>query len=76
MNLEMQYYKGLPLKLINRKDYKSRNAKRYTINNTNQNVWIPNIYLLEDGTIKENAELMFLFKKAKRQIELAGYKFK
>lgn len=38
MNYETQYYRGLPLKLINRKDYKVRKAKRYTINNTNQNI--------------------------------------
>lgn len=76
MNLETQYYKGLPLKLINRKDYKQRKAKRFTINNTNQNVWIPNDYLLEDGTIKKGADLMFVFRKAKRKLELAGYKIK
>lgn len=73
MNLKTQYYKGLPLRLINRKDYKNKNAKRYIINNTNQNVWIPNKYLLEDGTIKDNADIMFIFKNAKRKLELAGY---
>lgn len=76
MNLEMQYYRGLPLKLINRKDYKHKKAKRFTINNTNQNIWIPNYYLDCDGTIKDDANIMFIFEKCKRQIELAGYKFK
>lgn len=76
MNLDMQYYRGLPLKLIDRKDYKQRKAKRFTINNTNQNVWIPNCYLLEDGTIIDNIDLMFIFRKCKRQLELAGYKIK
>lgn len=76
MNLNMQYYKGLPLRLIDRKDYKYKNAKRYTINNTNQNIWIPNQFLKNDGTIKENADLMFIFKKSKRQLELAGFKIK
>ena len=76
MNTRMQYYRGLPLKLIDRKDYKNRKAKRYSINNTNQNIWIPNIYLESDGTIKENVDIMFIFRKAKRQLELAGYKIK
>lgn len=58
MNLKTQYYKGLPLKLINRKDYANRKAKRFIINNTNQNIWIPNSYLMEDGTIKDNVDLM------------------
>ena len=76
MNTKMQYYRGLPLKLIDRKDYKNRKAKRYSINNTNQNIWIPNVYLESDGTIKENVDIMFIFRKAKRQLELAGYKIK
>lgn len=75
-NLEDQYYRGLPLRLINRQDYKFKNAKRYVINNTNQNIWIPNTYLLEDGTIKPGVDIMFIFKKAQRQLELAGYKLK
>lgn len=75
-NTELQYYKGLPLRLIARKDYKSKKAKRYAINDTNQNIWIPNKFLLEDGTIKDDANIMFVFKGAERKLELAGYKFK
>lgn len=75
MNLETQYYKGLPLRLIDRKDYKHQKAKRFVINNTNQNIWIPNCYLEKDGTIKASADIMFIFRKSKRQLELAGYKF-
>lgn len=75
-NTDMQYYKGLPLRLIARKDYKTKRAKRYTINDTNQNVWIPNKFLSEDGTIKANADIMFVFKGAERKLELAGFKFK
>lgn len=76
MNLNTQYYRGLPLRLINRKDYKYKKAKRFIINNTNQNVWIPNTYLLDDGTIKDNVDLMFIFRKSKRKLELAGYRIK
>ena len=51
MNYKTQYYKGIPLNLISRK-YKNMKAKRFIINHTNQNVWIPNKHLKEDGTIK------------------------
>lgn len=76
LNTDMQDYKGLPLRLIARKDYNNKHAKRYSINNTNQNVWIPNKYLEDDGTIKDGVDIMFIFRKAQRQLELAGYKFK
>lgn len=75
-NTDLQNYRGLPLRLIVRKDYSHRQAKRFTINDTNQNIWIPNRYLLKDGTIKSDVNIMFIFKKAQRQLELAGYKFK
>lgn len=56
-----QYYNGYKLNLINRSDYYEKKAKRYTINNTNQNIWIPNKFLHEDGTIKSYANLDFIF---------------
>ena len=71
MNFSMQYYKGIPIKLIDRK-YSHYKAKRYTLNNTNQNVWIPNKHLEEDGTIKEGEDIDYVFRKAQRQLELAG----
>ena len=52
MNYKTQYYKGIPFNLISRK-YKNMKAKRFVINHTNQNVWILNKHLKEDGTIKE-----------------------
>lgn len=74
-NYELQYYKGIPLKLIKRK-YTGYKAKRFTINKTNQNIWIPNVYLESDGTIKSKANLDFIFKtkQAKRKLELANFK--
>ena len=71
MNFETQYYKGIPIKLIDRK-YNHYNAKRYTLNGTNQNVWIPNKHLEEDGTIKESENIDYIFRKAQRQLEVAG----
>jgi hypothetical protein len=64
-------YKGIPIRLIDRK-YGSRNAKRFTINNTNQNVWIPNKHLLDDGTIKPNENIDYVFRKAQNQLNIAG----
>lgn len=70
-NTAIQYYKSIPLHLIKR-NYEGYNAKRFTINHTNQNVWIPNKHLLEDGTIKPNEDLDYIFRKAHRQLTLAG----
>lgn len=71
MNFDVQYYKGIPIQLINRK-YENRAAKRFTVNGTNQNVWIPNKHLFDDGTIKAEENIDYIFRKAKRQLELAG----
>lgn len=71
MNFETQYYKGIPLQLIDRK-YGDRKAKRFIINGTNQNVWIPNKHLAEDGTIIAGENIDYVFRVAKRQLELAG----
>lgn len=71
MNYETQYYKRIPLNLIKRK-YGNRMAKRFVINHTNQNVWIPNKHLEEDGTIKLMENIDYVFRKSIRQLELAG----
>lgn len=67
---KQQYYKGVPLRCIIR-DYGERKAKRFTINGTNQNVWIPNVYLEKDGTLKRNINIDFVFHQAKNQLEIA-----
>lgn len=66
-------YKGVHLKLIKRKDYPFSKAKRFTLNNTNQNVWIPNKHLEEDGSLRAGQNIDYIFRKAKRQLEIAGY---
>lgn len=73
MNYKLQYYKEIPLRQIQR-SYDGSKARRFTLNETNQNVWIPCRYLLEDGTIKENVNIDFVFKGCKRKFELAGIK--
>ena len=47
-------------------------AKRFVINHTNQNVWISNKHLEEDGTIKDTENIDYVFRKSIRQLELAG----
>lgn len=71
INTDIQYYKGIPIRCIDR-SYGNRKAKRFTINNTNQNVWIPNKHLCNDGTIKAGENIDYVFRKAKRQLEIAG----
>lgn len=71
LNFELQHYAGIPLRLINRR-YQGYNAKRYTINETNQNIWIPNKHLNEDGTIKHEENIDYIFRKAKNQLNIAG----
>lgn len=70
-------YKNVPLKLIvyTEEHFARLKAKRFIINGTNQNVWIPNKYLEPDGTIKPDANIDFVFYKARRQLELAGITF-
>lgn len=72
MNFNIQQYRNIPLTLINR-SYAGYKAKRYVINSTNQNVWIPNAYLLPDGTIKPGTNLDFIFNtvQGQRKLELA-----
>ena len=71
MNYRYQYYKGIPIRLINR-SYKNKNAKRYIINGTNQNVWIPNKHLEDNRTIKNGENIDYVFRKSVNQLTLAG----
>ena len=57
MNYKTQYYKGIPLNLISRK-YKNMKAKRFVINHTNQNVWIPNKHLKEAWACDSGAKAL------------------
>lgn len=69
--MEEQFYKSIPLRLIKR-NYNGYQAKRFRINNTNQNVWIPNKHLYENGKIKENENLDYVFRKALHKLKIAG----
>jgi hypothetical protein len=71
MNFNLQNYKGIPLRLIDR-NYKDYKAKRFVINDTNQNVWIPNKHLELDGSIRLGENIDYVFFSAMRKLELAG----
>lgn len=77
-NTSTQIYKNVPLQLIvyTESHFARLNAKRFTINGTNQNLWIPNRYLEEDGTIKEGVDIDFVLYGSARQLKLAGVDFK
>ena len=73
-NMNVQYYKGIPLRLICRMSYRVNKAKRFVINESNQNVWIPCKHLEDDGTIKTGENLDYIFIKAakERKLKYAG----
>ena len=71
MNYEIQYYKKIPLMLIKR-NYANAKAKRFTINGTNQNVWIPNKHLDEHGNIRCNQNIDYVLLKNHNQCKIAG----
>lgn len=72
-----QFYKGIRLNLIKRSYHRPEkaagHAKRFTLNGTNQNVWIPNKHLHPDGTLKAGEDVDYVFRKAPIQLEKAGY---
>lgn len=72
MNFAKQEYKGIVIRLIDRY-YGDSKAKRFTLGGTNQNVWIPNKHLQEDGTIIPGENLDYIFRKAQNQLKYAGY---
>jgi hypothetical protein len=67
-NTHVQYYKGVPIKLIvyTDKHFARLNAKRFILGDSKarQNIWIPNAYLEPNGTVKIGANIDFIFKKA------------
>lgn len=79
LNFNLQEYRGIPLRLINR-SYKKGNprgsAKRFVINHTNQNVWIPNRHLHPDGSLIEGENIDYVFRRAHRQLQLAGVDYR
>lgn len=61
-NTNTQYYKGVPLRLINNKKYRARYSKKFAINGTGYSVCIPSAFLDKTGTIKSDADLDWMFR--------------
>lgn len=70
-NFNIQYYKGIPLQQIDR-GYGNAKARRFTVNNTSQNIWIPNVYLKLNGTLKDNIDIDWILVKERKAILKAG----
>lgn len=71
-NTQTQYYKGIPITLIvyTEEHFARLKAKRFLLGNSNQNIWIPNCYLEPNGSVKENVNIDFVFKRAYYQNKL------
>lgn len=72
INFGDQFYRGIRVNCIARTDYHVKKAKRFRLNDTNQNVWIPNKHLEKDGTIKSGENIDYVFLKGWRQCAKAG----
>lgn len=57
LNISIQELYGIKVRLIPRKDYWKKGAKRYLLVGTKQNIWIPNFCLKDDGTIIANGNV-------------------
>lgn len=70
-NSRVQYYKGVPIKLIvyTEKHFARLKAKRFILGDSraHQNIWIPNVYLEPNGTLKNGVNIDFIFQKAYQQ---------
>lgn len=71
-NTTLQFYKSIPFRLIIRKDYDTKNAMRFTLNETNQNVWIPKKHLAPNGTLLPNENVDYVFRRHGHQLNIAG----
>jgi len=58
----------IPLRCF-RREFK---ASRFTINETNQNLWIPNKHLDENGLIKSGQNIDYVIVGARSQIRCSG----
>ena len=80
-NDKVQNLYGIQLRLIVYTDahFQRLKAKRFLVlfdgKASGQNLWIPNSYLLPDGTIDSEKDLRWLFKQpvTKHKLKLAGY---
>lgn len=79
---DVQYYKNIPLQQVIR-TYKSNKdvrvdmkARRFTLNHTNQNVWIPCKHLDASGKLLPGENIDYVFLKSFNQCYYAGVTFR
>ena len=79
---DVQYYKNVPLQQVIR-TYKSNEdvrvdmrARRFTLNHTNQNVWIPCKHLDASGKLLSGENIDYVFLKSFNQCYYAGVTFR
>ena len=79
---DVQYYKNVPLEQVIR-TYKSNEdvrvdmrARRFTLNHTNQNVWIPCKHLDASGKLLPGENIDYVFLKSFNQCYYAGITFR
>lgn len=83
-NTKVQSYKGIKIRLIEytKKHFARLKAKRFLLISDkdmpypSQNFWIPNVYLEDDGTLKSDINIDFVFRKCLRanKLKYAGIK--
>lgn len=61
-NLGVQFYKGIPLRIDNKKRGRRRRAKKFIINESEQYVWISNIYLERDWSLRPDIDIDWMFR--------------
>ena len=70
--LGIQQYKHIPLRLLQRTDYAKKKAKHFSINDTTESTWIPNVYLTPEGQIRDGVDLDFVFQPIPKKLHDAG----
>lgn len=61
-NLGTQFYKGIPLRAENKKQSRTKNAKKFIINESKEYIWISNIYLNKDWSLKTDINIDWIFR--------------
>lgn len=74
-NFDTQYYKGIPLRQIDRGYGKAR-ARRFVINGTSHNCWIPLKHLELDGTFKPGQDIDYVIVAEKNAFRRAGIRIR
>lgn len=72
LNTKTQMYKNKRMRLIVKKDYSTKNAKAFIVDEEST-IWISNMYLSKDGTLKPDCDLDHIFNKIGLNREVGWY---